>query len=220
MRTIFTMMKELKSRLLWDSARYYGILSRYWKGKTSTKLPNSTTQPKQQLPFKSFITLYQETGMKGLTIEIMMRLVTAWADQHISKNRTYENAIAKMMLEELPEFLQDPCADEWADVMIIWLDVAKLQGIDPEKAVMDKLMRNLDREFKQDKGSGIFGASKSDTPDSKNDEHSTLPPGVRRDYGKKWWYTMRELEYMQPDHPDFKSQKVRKSLHYWMNINA
>lgn len=89
----------------------------------------------------------------------MMRLVTAWADEHISPTRTYENAISKLMLEELPEFLRDPSPEEWADVAIIWLDVAKLQRIDPEQAIMDKMSYNLDRNFTQDQRSGIFGAN-------------------------------------------------------------
>ena len=121
-----------------------------------TKEQDSVTPPTPPLDFKSFIHLYQETNMSGLTIGTMSKLIVAWAEQTFPKGRNYKTAISKIMLEEMPEFLQEPSAEEWADVIIIWLDIAVLMGIDPEAAIMNKMSTNVDRTFVLDDESGLY----------------------------------------------------------------
>ena len=67
-----------------------------------------------------------------------------------------------MMLKELPEFLQEPSDEEWADVMIMWLDVAHLLGIDPVKAIISKMIINCDRKFELDESLGTYEHIKQD----------------------------------------------------------
>jgi predicted house-cleaning noncanonical NTP pyrophosphatase (MazG superfamily) len=90
-----------------------------------------------------------------LTIVQAQELVVKWADSTFP-NRNYKTAISKIMLEEMPEFLQDPTRGEWADVMILWLDVAHLLGIDPAFAIIAKMDTNSKRVFELDEESGLY----------------------------------------------------------------
>lgn len=83
--------------------------------------------------------------------------VVEWADRAIGSERTYNQAIAKLAMEELPELLLDPKSPlEWADCMIILLDLAHLAGINPVTAVRDKLKINEGREWEQNENTGLF----------------------------------------------------------------
>ena len=91
------------------------------------------------------------TSLRGLQKEI-----AAWADSLIPE-RTAQNAIAKLMLEEIPELLLNPSDElEYADVVILVLDIAHLQGINIEQAVMKKMAINRGREWAVDPATGLM----------------------------------------------------------------
>lgn len=93
----------------------------------------------------------------GALMKDIIGEVVAWADGAIGSHRTYESAIRKLAMEELPELLLDPASPmEWADVAIIVLDLASLAGIDPVKAIRDKLEINRGRIFEKNPVSGLF----------------------------------------------------------------
>ncbi len=85
------------------------------------------------------------------TIADLQKEVVTWADAVIGKGRTYENAIRKLAEEELKELLASPKNPlEFADVMILVLDLAHLGGIDIVKAVQDKMKINRQRKWAMD----------------------------------------------------------------------
>lgn len=82
--------------------------------------------------------------------------VVEWADGTIGKDRTYNNAIQKLVMEELPELLLDPeSPTEWADVAIIVLDLAHLAKIDIVKAIRTKLDINRKRVWGKNEKTGL-----------------------------------------------------------------
>jgi len=75
--------------------------------------------------------------------------IAAWADQ-LNPDRRPIGIIAKM-LEELGELIaSERIADplELADVLILALDLAHLQGIDVESAIMQKMAINRARKWR------------------------------------------------------------------------
>lgn len=99
----------------------------------------------------AFENVFATTGIDQITDEIV-----AWADGAIGKDRTYQMAIKKLAMEELPELLlspEDPL--EWADVAIIVLDLARLAKIDPVSAIRNKLDINRNRTFRTDPRTGL-----------------------------------------------------------------
>lgn len=83
--------------------------------------------------------------------------IVEWADHDIGPCRTYRDAITKLVMEELPELLLDPeSALEWADVMILVMDLAHLAKIDMADAVREKLNINRNREWNRDERTGLF----------------------------------------------------------------
>lgn len=82
------------------------------------------------------------------TVTDLQELIAAWADQ-IHPNRTSLNVVCKL-LEELAELIgSERMADpmELADVFILVLDLAYLQGINIEDAVTKKMLINSSREW-------------------------------------------------------------------------
>ncbi len=69
-------------------------------------------------------------------------IIVEWADE-VFPNRTITNAIQKMVLEEIPEYLmkQDD-AMELADLGILLYDIANLAGVDLDKAIREKMAIN------------------------------------------------------------------------------
>lgn len=82
------------------------------------------------------------------TLDGAMLRIEVWANRVIP-DRTAEKALQKLVLEELPELLHGALDDpgEWADVLILVLDGMRLRGIDPIKAVHDKMAINEKREW-------------------------------------------------------------------------
>lgn len=76
--------------------------------------------------------------------------ITAWADAQFP-NRTAHDALVKLILHEIPEFCRNPRDPlEYADLEILLVDVASLNGIDIESAVEDKMAINRKRSWRRD----------------------------------------------------------------------
>lgn len=83
-------------------------------------------------------------------------LIVDWADQ-VHPDRTITNAIHKLVLEEIPEYLLaqgDPM--ELADLGILIYDIAHLAKIDLDKAIRDKMDINIHRTWEVDKITGLL----------------------------------------------------------------
>lgn len=84
------------------------------------------------------------------------KLVTEWADE-VFPERTIINAISKMVLEEIPEYLRqqdDPM--ELADLGILLYDIAHLAGVDLEDAIREKMKINFKRSWSIDPNTGLL----------------------------------------------------------------
>lgn len=92
------------------------------------------------------------TGIAELQEEI-----SSWADG-VFPDRTAEDAIRKLMWEELPELMLSGAKDpkEFADVVILVLDIAHLQGIDVASAIRDKMLINRARKWAIDPKTGLM----------------------------------------------------------------
>jgi hypothetical protein len=85
----------------------------------------------------------------------MQNDITAWANE-IFPNRTIESTIRKLVEDELPEFQGRPTdAGEYADLVILILDIAGQQGIDVARAVQNKMQINRKRSW-YDTGDGKY----------------------------------------------------------------
>lgn len=74
-------------------------------------------------------------------------IIAAWADE-IFPNRTAHNALVKLMVEEIPEFCMNPVdPGEYADLVILILDIGHLNHIDVGQAVLDKMRENRERQW-------------------------------------------------------------------------
>ncbi len=82
------------------------------------------------------------------TIRGTQRMIGEWADR-VFPDRTVHTTLSKLVLEEIPEFLLDGAEDpdEYADLVILILDVAHQRGIDVEAAVEAKHRRNVRRAW-------------------------------------------------------------------------
>lgn len=82
--------------------------------------------------------------------------VKDWADR-VYPTRTAHGALTKLMLEEIPEFaLNQHDPGEYADLVILVLDIATLNGIDVATAVRDKMMKNWNRDWRVDPETGLM----------------------------------------------------------------
>jgi hypothetical protein len=89
-------------------------------------------------------------------ISFLQQEIATWADSLIP-NRTAHQALTKLALEEIPEFLLEPDSPgEYADLVILILDIAHLQGIDVKAAVLEKMNINKNREWEVDPKTGIM----------------------------------------------------------------
>ena len=113
-------------------------------------------------------------------IKEMQAYIVDWADK-LMPNRLPENAFAKM-LEEIEEWKERPAdGHEAADVLIIFLDVCHLAGIDVVKAFHYKMRINQKREWELDdkgllshvKNTGHIENKQCSALDSSKDSDST-----------------------------------------------
>lgn len=86
------------------------------------------------------------------SIEDVQKYVTEWADANFP-NRTPHQALAKLMLEEIPEMAvavkegAPGLEGECADTLILLLDLFKLWGVDIRKGLREKMILNRAREW-------------------------------------------------------------------------
>lgn len=86
-------------------------------------------------------------------IKELQQEIAEWADSVPAlKERTWRDAMTKMMMEEIPELITGGCTDpmEFADVAILLFDAAALQDIDIVQAMRDKMAVNRERIWEVD----------------------------------------------------------------------
>ena len=83
------------------------------------------------------------------------KLIVDWANQ-VFPNRTINNAIQKMVFEEIPEYMLERDPLELADIGILLYDIANLAGIDLDAAIREKMKINKQREWEIDKTTGLM----------------------------------------------------------------
>lgn len=90
------------------------------------------------------------------TLKELQKEISDWADA-VFPDRTAHGALCKLMLEEIPEFALDNSGeDEYADIAILLLDIATLNGIDVEGAIKRKMERNRARQWRVDRRTGLM----------------------------------------------------------------
>lgn len=82
------------------------------------------------------------------SIEQVQKDIREWADK-VFPNRTADEILRKLIMEEVPEFLNGGANDpyEYADLVILILDVASVKGIDVARAVRKKMEVNRMRTW-------------------------------------------------------------------------
>jgi len=86
------------------------------------------------------------------TLRELQSEVVSWANG-LMPDRTPEEAFRKLMEEEIEEMKKAPTdAMEYADAVIILLDLAYLLGIDIVEAVRSKMEINRNRKWKIENG--------------------------------------------------------------------
>lgn len=97
-----------------------------------------------------------ETVTPATDLADLQQEIFEWANEHYPE-RTYHNAMTKLVMEEVPEVLRHPSDPmEWADVFILMIDAAKLQGVDIAKAVREKMAINRRRTWAVDPNTGVM----------------------------------------------------------------
>lgn len=118
--------------------------------------PATAGQPlNTPIPIKSHSRVNR--SIHSLSISGLQKEIAEWADE-VFPDRTAHNAVCKLMLEEIPELMQSKSMDpmEFADVLILILDIAHLQDIDIEAAVLSKMALNRTREWAVCSESGLL----------------------------------------------------------------
>lgn len=105
---------------------------------------------------------YPATADQG--IAYLQHRIGEWADQ-VFPDRTVTETIGKLILEEIPEFLHGVNrhgelvgmdGDEYADLIILVLDVAYQRGIDVNEALRKKMQVNEARTWAKDPDTGHY----------------------------------------------------------------
>lgn len=88
--------------------------------------------------------------IEGCELRELQARIAGWADE-VFPDRTAHDAAVKLVLEEIPEFLRSPNDPlEYADLVILILDIAYLRGIDIQDAVLKKMGINENRRWNLD----------------------------------------------------------------------
>lgn len=84
-------------------------------------------------------------------VTVLQGRIAVWADR-VFPHRTPHGSLCKMVMEEIPELLNGGLDDplEYADVLILLLDVAHLRGIDAIAAAHQKMSINERRKWQVD----------------------------------------------------------------------
>lgn len=89
-------------------------------------------------------------------VESVQELITAWANE-VFPGRTITNALQKMVMEEIPEYLtaqDDPL--ELADIAILLYDIAYLANVDLDAAIREKMEINKKRTWEISEETGLM----------------------------------------------------------------
>lgn len=99
----------------------------------------------------------EERGPSTEAIRHLQDRISRWADS-VFPERTAHGALCKLVLEEIPELLHNGLDDpmEYADVLILILDVASLRGIDAIAAAHRKMDVNEARSWVVDTSTGLM----------------------------------------------------------------
>lgn len=83
--------------------------------------------------------------------------IKEWADR-VFPDRTIKGSLSKLVVEEISEFVQAGCKDpqEYADLLIMIMDLASQAGIDCEQALRVKMLINQNRTWARDPESGNY----------------------------------------------------------------
>lgn len=94
---------------------------------------------------------------KGKTLKELQADVVSWANEVIP-DRHPQATFNKLVFEEIPELvnggLKDPL--EFADILILVLDLAHLAGVDAEKALTAKMFINRQRKWVVNPDTGLM----------------------------------------------------------------
>lgn len=91
----------------------------------------------------------------SVTLKGFQQEVTRWADR-VFPMRTPDEILRKMIIE-VTELVEDRVTpDEYADVLILVLDLASQHGIDIEQAVLEKMAVNERRKWARDPVTGTM----------------------------------------------------------------
>jgi predicted house-cleaning noncanonical NTP pyrophosphatase (MazG superfamily) len=91
------------------------------------------------------------------SIAELQKEIAEWADK-VFPNRTAHGSLSKLVLEEIPEFITSGMEDplEYADLVIMILDIAHLKGINVGQAVIQKMAINRSRTWTLDDATGFL----------------------------------------------------------------
>ena len=108
-------------------------------------------------------------------MEALQARIATWANNNPAlRDRTPEDALRKLVMEEIPELLtseksSDPT--EWADCFILILDIFYLLNIDPIEHSHAKMDTNEKREWAVDPKTGLVGHVESRYEGDEDDGH-------------------------------------------------
>lgn len=109
--------------------------------------------------------------------------IRRWADATFGTDRTAYMALAKLVLEEIPEMLEykrlqpdgPDLGGEVADIFILLMDVAEMWGIDLATAIQNKMAINYGRTWKRGHSTGnpltYRHEERIDAPNRRTDEN-------------------------------------------------
>lgn len=83
-----------------------------------------------------------------MTVKDMQTSISDWANK-VFPDRTAASTLSKLVLKEIPELLTGDLSEpeEYADVVILVMDLATLMGVDIEEAVKNKMEINRNRKW-------------------------------------------------------------------------
>lgn len=98
------------------------------------------------------------------------KAINDWANRTFP-GRGPKSSINKLGMEELPELLihlkehgPEGIGEEWADCLILLLDLARIWKIDPAKAIERKMTINNHRMWRKDDETGFYNHVSIDHP--------------------------------------------------------
>lgn len=119
-------------------AKYVSVEMTNWKG-TKEKFYHDLA--------RLHTLLTGEPVQKDEKVESIKDLITNWANE-VFPDRTITNALQKMVMEEIPEYMMNQNDKfELADIGILLYDIAYLAGIDLDEAIREKMAINKSRKW-------------------------------------------------------------------------